>query len=275
MDENVCKYPYVWGSPLHVRQIFINILGNAVKYNKKNGNIRFEVSAEKTDDHTILYRAVMSDTGIGMSEKFIRQLFEPFTREHEDLTGGFDGTGLGMSIVKQLVDKMGGTIQVESRQGEGSCFTVELPFALATEQEVEQTKEEQIPGDITGKKILLVEDNELNMDIAETLLTDAGAGITRAVNGQQAVELFTANPPGTFDAILMDGMMPLMDGYEATRCIRRLGREDAAQIPIIAMTANAFAEDVEKAKQAGMNDHLAKPLDTAKMLSAIARYTKN
>lgn len=273
-DVKAEEYPYVWGSPLHVRQIFINILGNAVKYNRKNGSIRCQISAKQTEPGKVLYRAVMSDTGIGMSEEFLQHLFDPFSREHEDTTGREEGTGLGMSIVKQLVDKMGGKLQVESRAGEGSCFTLELPFAIAGKEDLERTKEEEISADITGKKILLVEDNDLNLDIAETLLTDMGAEITGVRNGQQAIDIFMSHPPGTFDVILMDIMMPVMNGYEATRKIRELRRPDAGQIPIIAMTANAFAEDVEKARKAGMNDHLSKPLDTRKMECLIAKYTR-
>ncbi len=188
------------------------------------------------------------------------------------MTGKYEGTGLGLSIVKQLIDKMNGTIQVESKVNEGSCFTVEIPFRLASEEDVMKEEETEEPGEIEGKHILLVEDNELNMDISEILLTDAGAKITKAVNGQQAVDIFRENEPGTFDVILMDIMMPVMNGYEATRCIRSLERADAKEIPIFAMTANAFSEDVEKAKQVGMNEHLAKPLDIPKMLTVIAKY---
>lgn len=271
-DPSVLQYPYLWGSPLHVRQLYINILSNAIKYNKKNGSILYHASVERLDPDHILSTVIIKDTGIGMSEEFQKHLFDPFAREHEEMTGRHEGTGLGMSIVKQLVDKMDGTIQVESKVGEGTCFTVQIPFRLASEADVRKTEEKPDVGDITGTNVLLVEDNELNMDIAEILLTDAGASITKAVNGQQAVDLFEKNEPGTFDVILMDVMMPVMNGYEATRRIRSLERADAKKIPVIAMTANAFAEDVEKAKQAGMNDHLSKPLDTAKMLATIAKF---
>lgn len=266
---------YYWGSPLHVRQIFINILGNAIKYNRKNGIIRTRLKITETGERSVLFKAFIEDTGIGMSEEFLERLFEPFAREHEGAETGYEGTGLGMAIVKQLADKMNGTIEVKSRQGEGSLFIVTLPFELATEQDVEKLKEENEPGDITGKHILLVEDNELNMDIAEMLLKDAGAQVTKAVNGQAAVNLFVQNEPGTFDAILMDVMMPVMNGYEATRCIRTLERADAGTIPVIAMTANAFTEDIERARKSGMNEHLAKPLDIPRMLSVIAKCTKD
>lgn len=272
-DPDVYQYACVWGSPLHVRQIFINILGNAVKYNKKNGSIFTSMKAEKTGPGIVVFKTEMSDTGIGMSEEFLKHLYDPFAREHEEAGCGYEGTGLGMAIVKQLVDKMGGAIHVESRAGEGTCFTVEIPFETATENDVERLREENEPGNITGTRILLVDDNELNREIATTLLSDAGAEITEALNGKQAVEIFSENRPGTFDVILMDVMMPVMNGYEATRRIRGLEREDAGKIPVIAMTANAFAEDIDKAKKAGMNAHLSKPLDVPKMLALIARYT--
>lgn len=272
-DDSVHCYPYVWGSPLHVRQILINLLGNAVKYNRKNGSIRAGAWVERISEEQVRCHVDIKDTGIGMSEEFLGHLFDPFAREHEG-AGKYEGTGLGLAIVKQLVDKMGGTIQVESRVGEGSRFTLELPFTIAGKDDIEETDEEMTSADISGRHILLVEDNELNMEIAEMLLTDAGAHITRAVNGRQAVERFAAAPPGTYDVILMDVMMPLMNGYEATEAIRAMAREDAKQIPILAITANAFTEDVERAKRAGMNDHLSKPLNVQKMISLIARYTK-
>lgn len=274
-SASVLEYPYLWGSPLHVRQIYINLLGNSIKYNKKNGSITCNASAERTGEDEILFRMVIRDTGIGMSEEFQQYLFDPFAREHEEIDGKYEGTGLGLSIVKQLVDKMGGTIQVESQIDEGSCFTVEIPFELASKEDIIKIEEAEERASIEGRSILLVEDNELNMDISEILLKDAGAHITKAVNGHQAVDVFKDNPPGTFDMILMDVMMPVMNGYEATKNIRSLERADAGEIPIIAMTANAFAEDVKKAKQAGMNDHIAKPLDVQKMLTVIAKYMKN
>ena len=266
-DASVAAFSCLWGSPLHIRQIYINLLGNSVKYNKKNGSIICHAYAEKTGPEQIMFTMIIRDTGIGMSEEFQQYLFDPFAREHEM----YEGTGLGLSIVKQMVDKMNGTIQVESKLDEGSCFTVKLPFTLASREDVERVKTPEDSGNIAGN-ILLVEDNELNMDIANILLSDAGATLTMAVNGARAVEIFENNPAGTFDLILMDIMMPEMNGYEATRRIRALERADAKEIPIIAMTANAFAEDVAAAKEAGMNAHLAKPLDTGKMLAVIARY---
>ena len=273
--DSIQKYPYLYGSPLHIRQIYINLLGNSIKYNKKNGRIFCDLSAEQTDPEHILFKMVIEDTGIGMSQEFQKRLFDPFAREHEEITGKYEGTGLGLAIVKQLIDKMDGTIQVESKVDEGSRFIVKLPFRIASEDEVKRTEEPEDVGNIQGKSILLVEDNELNMDISETILTDAGANVTKAVNGKLAVETFQTSESGTFDMILMDVMMPVMNGYEATRYIRSLDRTDAKEIPIIALTANAFAEDVEKAKKAGMNDHLAKPLDIQRMLTLIAKYVKS
>lgn len=274
-DKNIANYPYLFGSPLHVRQIYLNILSNAIKYNKKNGRILCKAFASKIDEAHVLFRMMIQDTGIGMSEEFQKHMFDPFTREHEGMDTSRQGTGLGMSIVKQLVDKMNGTIKVESKLGEGTCFTVEIPFRIASAEDMMETKEPDRVVDLDGKHILLVEDNELNMDIAEILLSDAGVKITKAVNGQEAVEIFQNSQVGGFDVILMDIMMPIMNGYEATRKIRLLDRQDAKSVPIIAMTANAFMEDVKKAKEEGMNDHLAKPLDVKKMLSVIAKYIMN
>ncbi len=274
-DPSIHTYPYVYGSPLHVKQIFINLLGNSIKYNKDNGSITCHAAMEPKDDRQVWFKVDISDTGIGMSEEFLQRLFEPFSREQEETEGGREGTGLGMSIVKQLLDKMGGTIQVDSTLGEGSQFHVEIPFEIASEEALEDKMSEDLPKDIHGKHILLVEDNELNREIAEIILRDAGAKITMAENGQQAVDIFEMHDPGTFDAILMDVMMPVLNGYEATGRIRSLARADAKDIPIIAITANAFTEDVERAVNAGMNDHLAKPLNIQKMIATIAKYVQD
>lgn len=274
-DPSIFEYPYVYGSPLHVKQIFINILSNSIKYNKEHGSILCHAAMEKKEENRVLYKVEIKDTGIGMSEEFIQHLFDPFSREKEELVEGREGTGLGMSIVKRLLDKMGGNIQVKSIQGVGSSFAVEIPFKLASKEALKDMEEKETVKDISGRHILLVEDNALNMDIAETLLADAGVKVTKAVNGQQAVNIYEKNAPGTFDAILMDVMMPIMNGYEATRKIRSADREDAGKIPIIAITANAFTEDVECALKAGMNDHLSKPLEVQKMISTIAKYIKN
>lgn len=235
---DVFTYPYVWGSPLHVRQIFINILSNAIKYNKKGGKIFGKISAERPSEKQVIYQVVIAGTGIGMSEEFLTHLFEPFSREHE-------GAGLGMSIVKKLVEKMEGTIEVQSEEGKGSTFTVTIPFEIAQESDIQIDDTELEQSDLSGVRILLVEDNDLNMEIAETFLTDAGAIVTKAANGQQTVYTFSKAPVGGVDIILMDVMMPVMDSYEASRKLRSLERPDAKTVPIIAMAASAFAEDVE------------------------------
>ena len=264
-------YPYVWGSPLHVRQIFINILSNSIKYNKKNGKILCSAKYKKVGENQVLYTITISDTGIGMSEKFLQHLFEPFSREHTGVNSSYEGTGLGMSIVKQLVEKMDGTIDVQSKENEGSEFTISLPFDIARKEDIRTDEASTQQNNISGVRVLLVEDNDLNMEIAETFLKDAGAIVTKAYNGQQAVYTFTQNRPHTFDVILMDVMMPLMNGYEATRKIRSLNLPDAKTIPIIAMTANAFVEDIQESKEAGMTEHLSKPLDIAKVIATISK----
>ena len=267
--------PYVFGSPLHVWQIFINIIGNAIKYNRPGGSIFCKAYGEKKDDGKVWYTVVISDTGIGMSEEFLEHIYEPFSQENQDVRSSYDGTGLGMPIVKQLVEKMGGLIQVKSEKGVGSTFTVILPFDIALESDVPTQEKLDDNQDISGVRILLVEDNELNMEIARTLLVDAGAEVTTVTNGKEAVTIFEEKPEHCFDLILMDVMMPVMDGYEATKKIRASHKKDALTIPIIAMTANAFTEDIENAKAAGMNEHLSKPLDIHKLLATIERYGKH
>lgn len=264
----------VLGSPLHVRQIFINILGNAIKYTDAGGHVLCQVTIKAIGESRISCRAVISDNGIGMSTAFLPHLFESFSRENTDEKSVTQGTGLGMSIVKHLVDEMGGTITVESKKGVGTTFTVTLLFEEPKEQEGKKIEEGDESADLSGMRVLLAEDNELNMEIAETFLTDAGVQITKAYNGKEEVERYLEQPAGTFDAILTDLMMPVMDGYEAVREIRGSGRADAQSIPIIALTANAFLEDAERVKKEGMNEHLPKPLDLGKMLSVLAKYRK-
>lgn len=249
----------VLGSPLHVRQIFINILGNAIKYTDAGGHVLCQVTIKAIGESRISCRAVISDNGIGMSTAFLPHLFESFSRENTDEKSVTQGTGLGMSIVKHLVDEMGGTITVESKKGVGTTFTVTLLFEEPKEQEGKKIEEGDESADLSGMRVLLAEDNELNMEIAETFLTDAGVQITKAYNGKEEVERYLEQPAGTFDAILTDLMMPVMDGYEAVREIRSSGRADAQSIPIIALTANAFLEDAERVKKEGMNEHLPKP----------------
>ena len=253
-------YPYIYGSPVHLRQIFLNVYGNCIKYNRPGGKITTIVDTLEEHDGICTYRWTITDTGIGMSEEFLNHVFEPFAQEKNDARSVYTGTGLGMAIVKGLIDQMGGTITVTSEKEVGSTFVITIPFEIAPapEQTPKISTEET---DISGLHLMLVEDNELNAEIAEMLLTDQGAKVTMVADGKQAVDLFAANPEGTFDAILMDIMMPVMDGLTATRTIRALERPDAKTIPIIAMTANAFKEDAEKCFAVGMNTHLAKPLD--------------
>ena len=217
------------------------------------------------------YVFTIKDTGIGMSDDFLQHIFEPFSRENEGPKAKADGTGLGMTIVKNLTELMGGTVWVESKLGEGSCFEVTIPLEVDANPTGGLSDTTQAV-DLEGMKILLVEDNELNLEIATYMLEDAGGVVTTALGGQAALQIFADNPPGTFDIILMDIMMPVMDGYTASREIRNMDRPDAKEIPIIAMTANAFSDDVQKAKQAGMNAHIAKPLDVDKMFAVIESY---
>ena len=269
-------YPWVYGSPLHVRQIFLNIYTNCVKYNRMGGTITTLFRCLGVEGNRVRYGWTITDTGIGMSEDFLRHIFDPFTQESNDVRSVYQGTGLGMAIVKELVDVMGGTIRVNSKPGKGSVFEIEIPFEIAQpEQKAPETapqKEEK--ASIRGTRLLLVEDNALNAEIAKMLLTDAGAQITWVEDGKQALDRFSQEPPGTFDGILTDIMMPVMDGIAATKAIRALDRQDAKTVPIIAMTANAFEEDARKCLDAGMNAHLAKPLDIQKLMEVLARCVR-
>ena len=260
---------YVWSNAVHLKKILMNLFTNSMKYNKVNGSIHMSMrTIERSEDHMICEFKIR-DNGIGMSEEFIKnELFTPFVQADNSARSNYSGTGLGMPIVKQLVEKMGGTITVESKLGEGSCFTVVLPFIIDTNARPEE--KEDFNADISGVRVLLVEDNELNVEIAEFMLTENGAKVETVNNGLEAVQHFEASEPGTYDVILMDVMMPVMDGLTATRTIRALERQDAKKIPIIAMTANAFREDAERCMEAGMNAHLAKPLDDEKIKQTIS-----
>ena len=249
------------GSPGYVKRVMMNILSNAVKYNRENGHIYIsciEIPSEQSGMTTMEF--VCRDTGIGMTEKFQKCVFEPFAQEHTGSRTKFAGTGLGMSISKKLVEKMGGTITFESEEGTGTTFVIRVPFKL--DLDVDKSKEQKDLSEktIKGLRILLAEDNELNMEIAEFMFQKEGAEVTKAWNGLEAVEIFEKSSPGEFDVILMDIMMPVMDGLEATRQIRAMDRLDAKMIPIVAMSANAFQDDVERSKKAGMNKHISKPL---------------
>lgn len=268
-DKTVIPYPYIYGSPVHLRQIFLNIYGNCIKYNRPGGKITTIVDTLEEKDGICTYRWVISDTGVGMSEEFLQCIFEPFAQEKNDARSVYQGTGLGMAIVKRLLDEMNGTIQVTSEVGVGSTFVITIPFEIApapTELPAEAMVQS---GEIEGLHLLLVEDNELNAEIAEVMLKDQGAEITTVSDGSQAVELFKKSEEGFFDVILMDIMMPVMDGLTATKTIRALNRPDAKTIPIIAMTANAFMEDAAKCFDAGMNAHLSKPLEIEKIVRTI------
>ncbi len=265
--------PWVYGSPLHLRQIFLNIYTNCIKYNKVGGSISTLFQCAEKTEKTVTYRWTIHDTGIGMSREFLEHIFDPFTQENTDARSVYQGTGLGMAIAKGLVERMHGSIRVNSAEGVGSTFVVTIPFAIAPAAEVQKVKESAAEqADIHGLHLLLAEDNELNAEIAQTLLEDAGATVTVVKDGQQALDLFEEKPIGTFDVILMDMMMPVMDGLAATKAIRALARPDAKTIPILAMTANAFDEDAQKCLAAGMNAHLSKPINIQKVVSTIAKY---
>ncbi len=259
----------VWSNELNLKKILMNLFSNSMKYNKPNGEIHMSMRTLEQTEDTITCEFRIRDTGVGMTEEFIQNdLFTPFVQADKSARSNYAGTGLGMPIVKQLVEKMGGTITVESKLGEGSCFTVVIPFQLDHQAKHEEKKDDSNE-DISGLRILLVEDNELNMEIADFILKDCGAIVDHAVNGQEAVECFEKSEAGTYDVILMDIMMPIMDGLTATKTIRALAHPDAKNVPIIAMTANAFKEDAERCMEAGMNAHVAKPLDKDKIIHAI------
>lgn len=268
------KDPYVFGSSLHVKQIFINIMTNAIKYNKNGGSVWCKVIEKELGDGKIAFVVRITDSGIGMSEEFLQSIYEPFSQENYDVKSVYFGTGLGMPIVKNLVDRMGGTITINSRLNMGTSVEVMLPFQKARRSDLPPKMELNQNHDLTGVRVLLVEDNDLNMEIARCMLEDENMVVTEAGNGLDAVKAFENCAPGTFDVILMDIMMPVMDGLKATEMIRSLDREDAKTIPIFAMTANAFSEDVESAKRAGMNEHIAKPIRMKELMTQIARYCK-
>ena len=263
------------GSPLHLRRILLNLTSNAQKYNKPQGRVDVTVEELRSDEHTACYRFTVADTGIGMSPEFLEQsLYQPFTQEHDSVRTVYQGTGLGMSIVDELVRNMGGSIRAQSTQGVGTTFTVELPFALDPSPLPAAPQPDAAPPDIAGMQVLVAEDNALNREIAQCMLEDAGVCVTLAENGQQAVELIAQSQPGRFDAVLMDIMMPVLDGIGAAKAIRALGRPDTAALPIIAMTANAFEEDRQKTRAAGMNEHLTKPIQPDQLRAVLARCCK-
>ena len=263
------------GSPGYVKRVMMNILSNAVKYNRENGQIYIscmEIPSEQPEMTTMEF--VCRDTGIGMTEEFQKCVFEPFAQEHTGSRAKFTGTGLGLSISRKLVEKMGGTITFESKKGVGTTFVIRVPFKIDPDADKREEQKDVSEKSIKGLHILLAEDNELNMEIAEFVLQNEGADVTKAWDGQEAVELFRNSEPGEFDVILMDIMMPVMNGYETTKMIRSLDREDAKAIPIIAMTANAFTEDRIRAREAGMDEHVAKPVDVELLIKVIHKLVK-
>ena len=264
------------GSPIHLKRLLMNLASNAVRYNKDNGSVTLSCRELEDKGNTAWFEFICADTGIGMSEEYQQHLFEPFTQEHSTARSTYGGTGLGMSIAKSLVDKMGGEITFTSKLGEGTTFHVILPFRICQPGELPpQAVKAPAPDELQGMRLLLVEDNTLNMEIAAFMLENAGAELTQAQNGQEALDIFRESPAGFFDAILMDVMMPVMDGYQATRAIRALERPDAAAVPIVAMTAHAFADDRKRAYEAGMTAHLAKPLESAVLIRTLQRWKKN
>ena len=254
----------------------MNILSNAIKYNKENGYIYIscqEFTSEQAG--TVMMEFICRDTGIGMTEDFQKRLFEPFAQEHTGSRTKFSGTGLGMPITKKLIEKMGGTITFESKKGEGTTFVIRIPFKIDQDADKDKKQKNIAEKSIKDLKILLAEDNELNMEIAEFILQNEGASVTKAWNGQEAVEIFKKSRPDEFDVILMDIMMPVMNGYEAAKMIRTLDRDDAKTVPIIAMTANAFTEDRLRSKESGMNEHIAKPINAKVLVKVISELMEN
>lgn len=275
LDYGVIPHPYLVGSPLHLRQILINIIGNAIKYNKPDGEV--DVYMEETDcvKDSVTCRFVVTDNGIGMSEEFLEHIFEPFTQEASGARTEYQGTGLGMVIVREIVSKMDGTVTVESHPGMGTKVTVEVPLVINEKPvETEETPQQPSAECMKGITVLLAEDNKLNQEITRYMLEEAGASVVIAENGEEAVQMFLNSAPGDFSCILMDIMMPVMDGYEASRAIRAADRADAKIIPIIALSANAFSEDVQKSLDAGMNAHMGKPVQPDRLAATISRYCR-
>ncbi len=272
LEEVSLQNRKVIGNPLHLKQILMNVMDNAIKYNRPNGSVFIRLNEVTGQDETANYRLVIEDTGIGIGEDFINHIFEPFTQERKDARTNYMGAGLGLSIVKKLVDQMKGTIEVKSQSGKGSVFQITLPIQKDKVQTSPSSDEEQsIHANIAGMRVLLAEDNEINCEIVEFMLKEAGAEVVTAKDGKAAVDVFAASDTGTFDCVLMDLMMPVMTGYEATHMIRGLNRADAKDVPIIALSANAFEEDVAMAKEAGINEHLAKPVDINKMFKVMCK----
>lgn len=272
LEEVELQHSRLIGNPLHVEQILMNIIDNAIKYNRPKGSVFVQAKEIDYQNGIAKYLFVVEDTGIGIGKEFKKHIFEPFTQEHQGARTHYNGVGLGMSIVKKLVEQMEGSIEIDSEIGRGSKVQVTLPIRVDgawSEQPVDEAR--NLHNNIAGMRVLLVEDNEINCEIMEFMLRDAGAKTVTANDGKAAVDAFAASEPGEFDCVLMDLMMPVMSGYEATRVIRSLDRPDAKTVPIIALSANAFEEDVTMAKDAGMNEHLAKPVNMEKMFRLMCR----
>ena len=275
LEEVDLQHSKLIGNPLHLKQILMNVIDNAIRYNRRGGSVFVQVKELTCRKGTASCRFVVEDTGIGIGEDFKKHIFEPFTQEHQGARTHYNGVGLGMSIVKKLVDQMNGTVEVDSQIGKGSIFRIILPMQVDQAWSACPVDEERnVRGKIAGMRVLLVEDNEINCEIVEFMLKEAGAEVVTANDGKAAVDAFSASRPGTFDCVLMDLMMPVMSGYEAARVIRGLDRSDAEVVPIIALSANAFEEDVALAKGAGMNEHLAKPVDIRKMFQVMGRLRR-
>jgi CheY-like chemotaxis protein len=261
---------------MHVQEIFINLLSNAAKFTPEGGNVLFSVECEKETSDEVYDKLVIKDDGCGISEAFLPHIFEPFAQERTARNAGVGGSGLGLSIVKRLVELMHGRIEVFSRPGEGTEFTVYLAFRKSRIEPDQNRDREKNAGktDLTGKKLLLCEDNEMNREIAKAILTKKGIEVDCAFNGKNGLEMFKQSAAGEYAAILMDIRMPVMDGYETAKAIRAAGHPDSVTIPILAMTADAYTDDVKKAKDAGMNSHLSKPIDVDRLMSELAKYVR-
>lgn len=273
IDHTRIRQEHLIGSPLHLKQILQNIEGNAVKYNREGGSISLTASEIACADGMATYQFICTDTGRGMSRAFLEHAFEPFAQEDTSARTAYMGTGLGLPIAKQLAEMMGGKIEVESEQNVGTTFTITIPFEIDIHYTADSMDEQEIQeADVSGVRVLLAEDNELNMEIARFILENAGMEVTTVFNGKEAVDTFSASEENQFGLILMDVMMPVMDGLTAARTIRAMKRMDARKVPIFAMTANAFADDIEESRKAGMNEHLSKPLDEDRMMRIIRQY---
>ena len=278
VHREIPKNLYVLADVVRIREVLVNLLGNAVKFTKDGGKITLDISSYPgADEKHIITRYVVRDNGIGMSEEFQKKLFDPFSQEDvANARTQYKGTGLGMAITKKYVDMMGGSIAVESKKGVGSTFTVEIPLELP-EQVIQSEQKQHLHRDLTGIHVLMAEDNDLNAELATIILKDAGMTVTRASDGKEVVNLFENHPRGTYDLILMDIMMPNMDGHQAAKAIRALGieRPDAVTIPIIALSANAFIDDIQESLDSGMNDHISKPINMEELIDTITKYIKH